>query len=94
MIDIIHRNVLFWKGLTQYRLGDPSTAETFWIECTELDLPEGDQGSPVELIMAFYYLGDKERHGLELLLHTYLKRVGRITLDDSLFAGHGMGASW
>ncbi|MBV7329116.1 hypothetical protein KFU94_12845 [Chloroflexi bacterium TSY] len=67
---------LFWEGLAQYRLGNPSAAESLWIECTELEPPEGDQGSPVELIMAFYYLGDKERHGLELLLRTLRESEG------------------
>lgn len=62
--------------MAQYRLGNPSAAESLWIECTELEPPEGDQGSPVELIMAFYYLGDKERHGLELLLRTLRESEG------------------
>ena len=58
----------FWRGLALHHLGETKEAEQLWKKATEIELDESESAAFLELILSFYYLGDKERLGLELLL--------------------------
>ncbi len=58
----------FWHGLALHHLGETKEAARLWKRATEIELNEKEATSFMELILSFYYLGDKERLGLELLL--------------------------
>lgn len=58
----------FWEALALYHLGDVAQAEALWTEVTETELNEEEARNFNEVVLSFYYLGDAERMGLELLL--------------------------
>lgn len=58
----------FWGGLAAYRQGKHVQAETFWRQALRARLPEEGPVDFLELVLAHYYLGDKEGHGLAIVL--------------------------
>ena len=58
----------FWRALALYHLGETAKAQRLWQEVTETELTEQEGDSFSDVILAFYYLGDAERLGLELAL--------------------------
>jgi tetratricopeptide (TPR) repeat protein len=56
----------FWRALALYHLGREEEAKRLWSEVTETELDESEARNFNEVLLAFYYLGDPERMGLEL----------------------------
>ncbi|MEZ4708012.1 MAG: hypothetical protein R3A44_12435 [Caldilineaceae bacterium] len=78
----------FWEGLAQYRLGNPSAAERAWKRVVSTALTEEEARFLFEFVLAHFYLGDKEREGLELVLRV-IREVE--SPNWSLFALAGLG---
>ncbi|MEZ4656315.1 MAG: hypothetical protein R2911_01950 [Caldilineaceae bacterium] len=78
----------FWDGLAQYRLGNPSAAERAWKRVVSTALTEEEARFLFEFALAHFYLGDKEREGLELVLRV-IREVE--SPNWSLFALAGLG---
>jgi tetratricopeptide (TPR) repeat protein len=58
----------FWQGVALYRLGRREEAERQWQKVTKIDVQNNAEQSFSELVLAHYYLGDKERVGLSAVL--------------------------
>ena len=58
----------FWRGVALHHLGREEEAQSLWRQVTETELTEDEASNLFEVILAFYYLGDPERLGLELAL--------------------------
>lgn len=58
----------FFRGLAHHRAGDDAKARHNWEKVVTYE-PGEDEGLPLlETILAYYYLGDPDRIGLELIL--------------------------
>ena len=58
----------FWRALALHHLGEEKKAQRLWQEVTETEITEQEGDSFSDVILAFYYMGDEERLGLELAL--------------------------
>lgn len=59
----------FWQGIVHLRRNHPSEAQNAWRRVTHLELPEEESTGFLELVLAHYYLGDKEGIGLGSVLN-------------------------
>lgn len=78
----------FWEGLAQYHLGNQSAAERAWKKVIATSLTEEEARFLFEYTLAHYYLGDKEREALELVLRV-IREVE--TPNWTLFVLAGLG---
>lgn len=78
----------FWRGIALSHLGDGPKAKQLWQEVTETELSEQEGDSFSDVILAFYYLGDPERMGLELALRL-LSEVRNPSWSAFFLAGLG-----
>lgn len=59
----------FWLGLWHYRDGELTTAARHWQDVTELELPADGAIEYLELVLSYYYLGDRDGIGLGSVLN-------------------------
>lgn len=78
----------FWGGLAAYRRGEYAQAEAHWRQVLRATLPEEGPVDFLELVMAHYYLGDKEGRGLAIVLDG-LRREQEVALGQLFLAGLG-----
>lgn len=78
----------FWSGLAAYRQGEYAQAETHWRQTLRAKLPEEGPVDFLELVLAHFYLGDKEGHGLAIVLND-LRREQTATSGQLFLAGLG-----
>jgi len=58
----------FWQGVALYRLGRTAEAEQQWQKVIKIDVRNNQEQSFSEMVLTHYYLGDKERIGLSVVL--------------------------
>lgn len=78
----------FWGGLAAYRRGEHAQAAAYWRQTLNTALPEEGAVDFLELVMAHYYLGDKEGRGLAIVLDD-LRREQTAALGQLFLAGLG-----
>jgi hypothetical protein len=78
----------FWSGLAAWRRGEHAQAETHWRQTLHTALPENGPVDFLELVMAHYYLGDKEGRGLAIVLDD-LRREQEVAFGQLFLAGLG-----
>lgn len=79
----------FWRGLAGYYQGDQAGARAEWEQVIRLDVGDLLLRSAADYILAHYYLGDKQKEGLQLALRLVdSRRPGR---DPLIIALAGLG---
>ncbi|HHY54259.1 MAG TPA: hypothetical protein GYA08_02375 [Chloroflexi bacterium] len=78
----------FWGGVAAYRRGEHAQAEAHWRQTLRTELPEEGPVDFLELVMAHYYLGDKEGRGLAMVLDD-LRREQEVAFGQMFLAGLG-----
>jgi len=78
----------FWGGLAAYRRGEHAQAAAQWRQTLHTALPEEGPVDFLELVMAHYYLGDKEGRGLAIVLDD-LRREQTAAFGQLFLAGLG-----
>lgn len=58
----------FWSGLAHFSMGKTEEATQYWEEVTRTEISEDEAQAYIDLVLTHFYLGDKQRIGLELIL--------------------------
>ncbi len=66
----------FWQGLLHRRRNQPAEAERQWQKVAMYELPEDGNVDYLELVLAHYYLGDREGIGLGSVLKALQEDAG------------------
>lgn len=78
----------FWGGVATWRRGEHAQAEAHWRQTLRTELPQEGPVDFLELVMAHYYLGDKEGRGLAMVLDD-LRREQEVAFGQMFLAGLG-----
>lgn len=80
----------FWRGLAHYSLGQTEEATQHWEAVISSEVNDDEAQAFIDLVLAHYYLGDKQRVGLELILRM-LKEMESPSWHLLYFAAVGWG---
>lgn len=59
---------LFWQGLAYFYMGQTEEATALWEKVADSKVSQEEAQAYVDLVLTHFYLGDKERIGLQLIL--------------------------